>query len=115
MASLDALNNIKLSAETLRTLYRTFRAAALRAGENASAFDAWCVDRAVTRQFAEGISREVLIVDEAAGQALSAMTTRTVQISPETIEWGGFLSGTIINDTSKGEAFLAEHGWPCPH
>ena len=114
MAS-DALRNIKLSTETLRTLYRTFRAAALRAGENASDFDAWCVDHAATRQFAEGISREVLIVDEAAHQAFSAMVTRTVGHCPDTIEWGGFLSSNITNDTSKGEAFLAAHGWPCPH
>lgn len=112
MASIDALKNLKLSTETLRTLYRTFRAAALRAGENASDFDAWCVERAETRQFAEGISRAVLIVDEAAAQACSAMTTRTVRHCPDTIEWGGFLSSNIINDASKGQAFLAAHGWP---
>jgi hypothetical protein len=112
MAHLSDLQNIKLSTEALRTLYRTFRAAALRAGESVSAFDSWCVNDAETRQFADGISRQVLIVDAAASQVMCALNVTTVQISPETIEWGGFLSGNISTDTSKSESFLAAHGWP---
>lgn len=96
MATINDLKNVKLPTETLRTLYRTFRAAAMAAGESASDFDAWCVERATTRQFAEGISRDVLIVDEAAYQAASRMFVR-----------GGFMP-----DTASGEAFLSAHGWP---
>jgi hypothetical protein len=112
MACINDLKSIKLSTEKLRAIYRTFRSAALQAGESASDFDAWCINEAETRQFAEGISRCVLIVDAAASQAVIAMTTRTVRHPNDMIEWGGFMSSTIINDTSKGDEFLAAHGWP---
>ncbi len=40
------------------------------------------------------------------GQVESAGTKVTVQISPETLNWGGFMSGHQINDTREGEALV---------
>jgi hypothetical protein len=112
MAHTNDLRNIHLPIETLRALYRTFRSAALQADETASAFDAYCVWDAKLRHATEGISLDVLIVDSAACQARSALTKKRVARSPETEEWGGFLSGDILCDDSEGVALLAANRWP---
>jgi len=40
------------------------------------------------------------------GQVEMAATVTTVQITQETLNWGGFLGGHTVNDTRKGEALV---------
>lgn len=103
----------KLSAAAIEAVYVALRAVAIDGDETVEQYDA-AVQQRVEIHFrsfgarAIGMTPETYKLAVAIEDVVCKMTIMTRQISPETIAWGGFLSGDVTHDERPGEKAVLE-------